>query len=152
MRSYWFSCCHVRLHIERVYFTSIAYYGVEATQLVLQEPVPCPGSEPVRLSSRMWSGGPSDRSGVSSTVHILVHLLGHLLSVTKVGGGDSDPAERDQVRPPKNKRQTNTWVWNRTHCIMTTMLWTLMVCSVQKSLQIKQVLVRAGLALKSLLC
>lgn len=44
------------------------------------------------LLSRMWdaerAGHPSDRGGVSSTVHILVHLLRHLLRMTKVCCGD----------------------------------------------------------------
>lgn len=36
---------------------------------------------------------PSDRGGVSSTIYILVHLLGHLLCMTTVGRGHGDSAE-----------------------------------------------------------
>lgn len=36
---------------------------------------------------------PSERGGVSSTIYILVHLLGHLLCMTTVGRGHGDSAE-----------------------------------------------------------
>lgn len=36
---------------------------------------------------------PSDRGGVSSTIYILVDLLGHLLCMTTVGRGHGDSAE-----------------------------------------------------------
>lgn len=36
---------------------------------------------------------PSDRGGVSSTIYILVHLLGHLLCMATVGRGHGDSAE-----------------------------------------------------------
>lgn len=49
------------------------------------------------LLSRMWDAErlrhPSDRSGVPSTVHILVHLLRYLLRMTEVRCGDGDSAE-----------------------------------------------------------
>lgn len=35
------------------------------------------------------SGG----GGVPATVHVLVHLLGNLLSMAEVGSGDGDPVE-----------------------------------------------------------
>lgn len=56
--------------------------------------------EPVKLVWRLWeaerSGYPSDGGGVSSTVHVLVHLLGHLLCMAKVGGGHCHSAKHEQ--------------------------------------------------------
>lgn len=56
--------------------------------------------EPVELVWRLWeaerSGYPSDGGGVSSTVHVLVHLLGHLLCMAKVGGGHCHSAKHEQ--------------------------------------------------------
>lgn len=51
----------------------------------------------VGLLSRVWDaewlGHPSDRGGVPSTVHILVHLLRHLLHMSKICSGHSHSAE-----------------------------------------------------------
>lgn len=56
--------------------------------------------EPVKLVWRLWeaerSGYPSDGGGVSSTVHVLVHLLGHLLCMAKVGAGHCHSAKHEQ--------------------------------------------------------
>lgn len=65
--------------------------------------VPLVADEPVELLWRLQEAegacGTSDGGGVSSTVHVLVHLLGHLLRMAKVGGGHRHPAgheHRDQ--------------------------------------------------------
>lgn len=92
------------------------------------------------LLSGMWDAerlGPSDRGGVSSTVHVLVHLLRHLLRMTKVCRGDGHSAEGGEGRIKLRLVNTNVYTKvrindiNTTYCIMRTMLWTLMVCRVQ---------------------
>lgn len=50
-----------------------------------------------RLWEAEWFGHPSDRSGVPSTVYILVHLLRHLLRMAEVCCGDRHLHHDDNV-------------------------------------------------------
>ncbi len=51
-------------------------------------------------------------SSVFSTIHILVHLLRHLLSMAKVHGSDSYPANQ-QAKLVASKPSTLTWMHNK---------------------------------------
>lgn len=85
-----------------------------------------------RLWEAEWFGHPSDRSGVPSTVYILVHLLRHLLRMAEVCCGDRHSAGREKGRgeaTEHNAASSNVEMRIRihetndiTHCIMTTML------------------------------
>lgn len=61
----------------------------------------------------MWDaerlGHPSGRGGVPPAVHVLVHLLRHLLGMTKVRCGDGhsvEGVERDEVRPQTQRTRS----------------------------------------------
>lgn len=73
----------------------------------------------------------SDGGSVPATVHVLVHLLGNLLSMAEVRCRDGDSVEEAELRRRTQTKISAEKDGASTHCIMTTMLWTLMVCRVQ---------------------
>lgn len=86
------------------------------------------GAEPLLRRGR--NAQRPDGGSVPATVHVLVHLLGNLLGVTEVRGGDGDSVEEAEESSDTEPR-LGLKAGGSTHCIMTTMLWTLMVCRVQ---------------------
>lgn len=87
-------------------------------------------AEPVALLWRLGEaegpGGPADSGGVSSTVHVLVHLLGHLFRVAKVGGGHGHSAGREH-RDQDDK--SSLLQWSVTSCSSLTAL----LCSTSRA-------------------